>query len=63
MQLDKLTKREVEILQELKTGKHNKEIGEVLFISSDTVKKHLKNIYAKLNVRNRTEATITSFKR
>lgn len=52
----KLSHREFEILQELFRGKLNKEIACALYISEDTVKKHLKNIYRKLNVRNRLEA-------
>jgi NarL family two-component system response regulator LiaR len=51
-----LTKREEEILELLTAGKLNKEIADKLHISIDTVKKHLKNIYKKLDVRNRTEA-------
>ena len=51
-----LSVREQEILQLVKKGKLNKEIACSLFISEDTVKKHLKNIYKKLEVRNRTEA-------
>lgn len=52
-----LTKREEEILAELAKGYLYKEIASRLSISLDTVKKHCKNIYQKLNVRNRTEAT------
>lgn len=62
MQMNNLTDREKEILHHLKTGKANKEIAENLFISADTVKKHLVNIYRKLKVRNRTEASLLSLK-
>lgn len=51
-----LTKREQEILASLAKGLLYKEISHQLSISIDTVKKHCKNIYHKLNVRNRTEA-------
>jgi two-component system, NarL family, response regulator LiaR len=51
-----LTKREEEILAALAKGWLYKEISAALFISLDTVKKHCKNIYRKLKVRNRTEA-------
>ena len=51
-----LTDREVEMLQMLKDGKTNKEIGVEKGISSRTVQSHLANIYRKLDVSNRTEA-------
>ena len=54
--LKRLSHREFEILQELFRGKLNKEIACALYISEDTVKKHLKSIYKKLEVRNRLEA-------
>jgi len=37
-------------------GKKRNEIGEELFIERDTVKTHIKNIYAKLNVNSRSDA-------
>ena len=55
--IEKLTPRELEILQQVASGKTNKEVGNTLFISARTVQGHLKNIYAKLNVTTRTEAT------
>lgn len=51
-----LTPREIEVYNLLETGLLYKEIADRLDISMDTVKKHCKNIYAKLEVRNRTEA-------
>ena len=51
-----LTDREIEMLQMLKDGKTNKEIGAEKGISSRTVQSHLANIYRKLDVSNRTEA-------
>jgi LuxR family maltose regulon positive regulatory protein len=51
-----LTNREVEILHFLSQRLQNKEIAEKLFISSDTVKTHLQNIYQKLNASNRRMA-------
>jgi DNA-binding NarL/FixJ family response regulator len=51
-----LTAREVEVLEVLAKGHLYKEISTRLSISLDTVKKHCKNIYQKLKVRNRTEA-------
>lgn len=51
-----LTKREVDVLAEMMSGKSNKEIGEQLFISESTVKTHASNILLKLNVKRRAEA-------
>ena len=51
-----LTKREAEILVQLAGGSLYKEIAARSSISIETVKKHTKNIYKKLSVRNRTEA-------
>ncbi|MHB9092301.1 MAG: LuxR C-terminal-related transcriptional regulator, partial [Chloroflexota bacterium] len=53
---DSLTGREVEVLQATAKGMANKEIAEALCISTFTVQVHLRNIYAKLGVDNRTEA-------
>lgn len=50
--------REVEVIEYLALGLKNKEIAEELFISENTVKKHLKSIYAKLNVHSRMEAIV-----
>lgn len=54
----KLTIREMEVYALLCRGYQDKEIGETLNMSLQTVKKHNKNIYLKLGVRNRTEAVI-----
>ena len=51
-----LTPREVEVLSKLSTGKSYKMIGESLFISEETVRRHLKNIYKKLEVHSKSEA-------
>lgn len=48
------TERQMEIIALLKKGKSNKEIGNQLFISENTVKYHLKSIYTTLGVENRT---------
>jgi DNA-binding NarL/FixJ family response regulator len=53
-----LTTREEEILGLLARGFVTKEIAEQLSVSVDTVRFHLKNIYAKLHVRSRTEAVV-----
>lgn len=51
-----LSDREMEILKELATGKSYKAIGEKLFISPFTVRKHVSNIYTKLHVDSRVQA-------
>ena len=51
-----LTPREQEVLELLAAGLTNREIGEALVISPETVKKHTSNIYGKLGASNRTEA-------
>lgn len=53
---EQLTERETEVLCQVSKGRLNKEIGAELNISLDTVKKHIKNIYRKVNARNRIEA-------
>ena len=50
-----LTKREREVLEELVSGKRNREIAENLFISERTVKYHIKSMFAKLHAKSRTE--------
>lgn len=55
---ESLTAREREILVLLAGGKENKEIASVLAISEKTTEKHLRNIYEKLAVSNRTEAAL-----
>jgi LuxR family maltose regulon positive regulatory protein len=51
-----LSEREQEVLGLISAGLTNREIGEQLFISPETVKKHTGHIYAKLAVGHRTEA-------
>ena len=53
---DAITAREKEILHLLSKGITYKQISEPLQISPETVKKHLKNIYRKLKVKNKIEA-------
>jgi DNA-binding CsgD family transcriptional regulator len=51
-----LTPREAEVLGWIARGKQNAEIARLLFISPHTVRKHVENIFEKLNVRTRTAA-------
>ncbi|HEX3255960.1 MAG TPA: response regulator transcription factor [Gaiellaceae bacterium] len=52
-----LTRRELEILQIVAEGHSNAELAKMLWVTEQTVKFHLSNIYRKLNVANRTEAS------
>lgn len=54
--LDPLTEREEEVLNCIAAGLSNKAIQEKLFISKNTVRTHIKNLYSKLNVSSRTQA-------
>ena len=57
-----LSNREREILQEISTGKNNREIADQLFISEHTVLTHRRNIMRKLKVKSTPQLIITSFK-
>lgn len=59
---DELSQRELEVLSCIASGLTNSEISEQLVISRNTVGFHIKSIFAKLGVNNRTEATIWYFK-
>jgi DNA-binding NarL/FixJ family response regulator len=54
--LRKLTRREIEILQLVSGGRSNRQVAEILFVTDQTVKFHLANIYRKLGVRSRFDA-------
>jgi DNA-binding NarL/FixJ family response regulator len=58
-----LTQREIEVLQQVATGKANKIIAESLSLSEETVKAHMKNILAKLDANDRTHAVTIGLKR
>jgi NarL family two-component system response regulator LiaR len=60
---DGLTEREREVLQLIADGKNNREIAEKLVISEKTVKTHVSNILAKLNLDDRTQAAIYALRR
>lgn len=56
--IDPLTKRELQILRLLAQGKSNKTISKECYIAQSTVKTHISNIYSKLGVNRRVQATI-----
>lgn len=58
-----ISEREQEIVQQLANGLNYKEIGETLFISPQTVRTHIRNIYEKLHVNSKMEAVNKYFKR
>lgn len=60
---ESLTHREIDVLREIARGRANKEIASRLAISENTVKDHLKNILAKLQVSARTEAVTVAVQR
>ncbi len=53
---DGLSGREVEVLRLIAAGRSNKDIADELFISINTVYRHVTNIYSKTNSSNRAEA-------
>lgn len=60
--LEELTKREVDVLKEIAKGKSNKEIAASLFITEKTVKTHVSNLLAKLELADRTQAALYAVK-
>lgn len=57
-----LTRRERDVLEQLVDGRNYKEIAELMSISLDTVRYHIKNIYRKLNVHSQSEAVAKAFR-
>ncbi len=53
-----LTAREIEVLEMVADGKTSREIGDLLFISENTVKNHIRNILDKLGLHSRNEAVL-----
>jgi ATP/maltotriose-dependent transcriptional regulator MalT len=60
--IEPLSEREVEVLQGLISGASNREIGQCLHITEGTVKRHVYNIFGKLQVHNRTQAALRARK-
>jgi len=60
---DSLTVREVEVLQRVAGGNRNRDIAELLFISEETVKVHIKHIMDKLGAKDRTQAIAIAVRR
>ena len=58
----KLSRRELEVLTEIRAGKTNKSIADSLNICEGTVKLHANSIYRKLGVKNRVQAVNYFFK-
>jgi len=59
----KLSEREVEVLTLISKGKSNKEAAQLLFITEDTIKMHVKNILQKLQASDRTQAVVIALQR
>ena len=60
---DALTEREIDVLRHVTSGNRNREIGERLFISEETVKVHIKHIMEKLGANDRTQAVAIAVRR
>lgn len=56
--LEKLTKRELQVLKLLSIGKLNRQVAEELKISERTVKNHVSSIFKKIDVKDRTQAAV-----
>ena len=59
--LEELTEREREVLSYVAKGMSNAEIAQTLFLSEGTVKTHIKRIFYKLGLRDRTQAVIFAY--
>jgi DNA-binding NarL/FixJ family response regulator len=57
------TPREIEVLQLISDGLVNREIGNRLFLSEETVKSHVRHLLAKLQARSRAHAVAVGFRR
>jgi len=59
----KLSERELEVLGLISKGQSNKEIAQLLFVTDNTVKMHVKNILSKLEANDRTQAVVIAIQR
>ena len=59
----KLSEREIEVLGLISKGKGNKEIADLIFVTENTVKMHVKNILRKLHANDRTQAVVIAIQR
>ncbi len=60
---DPLSEREIDVLRHVASGNRNREIGERLLISEETVKAHIKHILEKLDAADRTQAVTIAVRR
>jgi DNA-binding NarL/FixJ family response regulator len=60
---ENLTAREIEVLRQIGEGNRNRDIGEKLFITEETVKVHIKHIMEKLGASDRTQAVAIAIRR
>ena len=60
---ERLTAREVEVLEQVAQGNRNRDIAERLYISEETVKVHIKHIMEKLDAKDRTQAIAIAVRR
>lgn len=60
---EELSRREIEVLEKVAGGNRNSDIADLLFISEETVKGHIKHIMEKLSASDRTEAVAIAVKR
>jgi DNA-binding NarL/FixJ family response regulator len=60
---ENLTPREVDVLRQIAGGNRNRDIGERLFISEETVKAHIKHLMEKLGASDRTQAIAIAVRR
>lgn len=58
-----LSRREIQVLEDIKEGLKNPEIAEKLELSTKTVENHVRNILLKLAVKNRTQAVVQALRR